>query len=57
MSPLPGLGTALRAARDGFYIAVGAGVLAFQRAQVQRRELEAKVGDLLGRSGSAQPSS
>jgi hypothetical protein len=34
------LGPAFRLAREALYVSVGAGVLAFQRVQVQRRELE-----------------
>jgi hypothetical protein len=32
-------------ATDALHVAVGFGVLAFQRAQVQRRELEARLPD------------
>jgi hypothetical protein len=35
--------SALRYAREALYIGVGAGVLAFQRVQVQRRELEKEL--------------
>jgi hypothetical protein len=35
--------SALRFAREALYIGVGAGVLAFQRVQVQRRELEKEL--------------
>jgi hypothetical protein len=31
--------------KDAGYVAVGLGVIAFQRAQVRRRELEAQLGD------------
>lgn len=30
--------------RDALYLSVGAGVLAFQKAQVQRRELADRIG-------------
>ena len=39
---LPTLRTSTRYAREALYIGVGAGVLAYQRLQVQRRELEAE---------------
>jgi hypothetical protein len=39
---LPTLRSSTRYAREALYIGVGAGVLAFQRLQVQRRELEAE---------------
>jgi hypothetical protein len=42
------------AARDAVYIAVGLGVLGFQRAQVRRRELQQHVDALLGRSAAPQ---
>jgi hypothetical protein len=42
------------AARDAVYIAVGLGVLGFQRAQVRRRELQHQVEALLGRSTPPQ---
>jgi hypothetical protein len=42
------------AARDAVYIAVGLGVLGFQRAQVRRRELQQQVDALLGRATSPQ---
>ena len=35
-----------KAVRDGAYIAVGAGILAFQRAQVQRRQLAKELEKL-----------
>ena len=34
-------------ARDAAYVSIGFGVLAFQQAQVRRRELEKTVGSLL----------
>lgn len=34
--------------RDGFYVTVGLGVIAFQKAQVQRNELNKLVGAGLG---------
>jgi hypothetical protein len=40
--------TAAKVGRDVVYLAVGTGVLAFQRLQVERREVEAKVRTLLG---------
>ena len=42
MSPLSPR-SAVRFAREALYIGVGAGVLAFQRFQVQRRELEKEL--------------
>jgi hypothetical protein len=33
-----------RAARDSLYVGVGLGLLAFQAAQVRRRELERQLG-------------
>jgi hypothetical protein len=42
MSPLT-LRSATRLAREALYIGVGAGVLAVQRLQVQRRELEKEL--------------
>ncbi len=33
-------------ARDGLYVAVGTGVLAFQRIQVAQRDLERRVAEL-----------
>jgi hypothetical protein len=42
------------AARDAVYIAVGLGVLGFQRAQVRRREVQHQVDALLGRSTPRQ---
>ena len=42
--PLPGpLRSTLRLAREALYVTVGAGVLAVQKAQVQRRELEIEL--------------
>jgi hypothetical protein len=46
--------TARDAARDAVYIAVGFGVLGFQRAQVHRRELQQQVDALLGRTPAPQ---
>ncbi|OWY62720.1 hypothetical protein B7486_56920 [cyanobacterium TDX16] len=40
--------TAAKVGRDVVYLVVGTGVLAFQRLQVERREVEAKVRNLLG---------
>lgn len=37
-----------RLARETLYLTVGAGVLAVQRVQVQRRELERQVGEWFG---------
>jgi hypothetical protein len=59
---------ALRFVRDSFYVAVGFGVLTFQRLQVQRRELEKSldrrlsavrqpVDRIVGRGGGDGPSS
>ncbi len=39
---------AVKFARDAVYVGVGAGVLLFQRAQVQRREFAKTVEDRLG---------
>jgi hypothetical protein len=38
------LGDVRRAARDTLYVGVGLGLLAFQAAQVRRRELERDLG-------------
>ena len=38
------LETAIKAAKDVVYVGVGAGVLAIQKAQVQRRELQKQFG-------------
>jgi hypothetical protein len=46
MAPLPlpaPLRSTLRLAREALYVTVGAGVLAVQKAQVQRRELELEL--------------
>lgn len=40
--------TATGFARDAFYVTVGAGVLAFQKAQVRRREIQKLADDRLG---------
>lgn len=40
--------TATEFARDAFHVAVGAGVLAFQKAQVRRREFEKRAEGSLG---------
>jgi hypothetical protein len=54
---LPTLRTSTRYAREALYIGVGAGVLAYQRLQVQRRELEAEWQRRFGGSSeSAEPS-
>ncbi len=45
---------AFRFAREALYVTVGAGVLAVQRMQVQRRELERQFGGRF--QGSAPPS-
>jgi hypothetical protein len=45
---LPTLRSTTRLARETLYIGVGAGVLAFQRLQVQRRELEAELSRRFG---------
>jgi hypothetical protein len=39
-----------KAVRDCFYITVGLGVIAFQKAQVQRQELRKQLRDLADRS-------
>jgi hypothetical protein len=41
---------AAKVGRDVVYLVVGTGVLAFQRLQVERREVESKVRTLLGNS-------
>jgi hypothetical protein len=51
---LPTLRTSTRYAREALYLSVGAGVLAYQRLQVQRRELEA---EWQRRFGGAEPAS
>jgi hypothetical protein len=38
------IGDVRRAARDTLYVGVGLGLLAFQAAQVRRRELEQELG-------------
>jgi len=50
---LPTLRTSTRYAREAVYIGVGAGVLAYQRLQVQRRELEAEWRKRFGGSDEA----
>lgn len=40
--------TATKVGRDAVYLVVGTGVLAFQRLQVERREVESKVRSLFG---------
>lgn len=42
------VGRAVRLGRDVLYVGVGTGVLAVQRLQVERRELEQRVRSLLG---------
>jgi hypothetical protein len=42
------VGTAVKVGRDVVYLVVGTGVLAFQRLQVERREVESKVRSLFG---------
>lgn len=37
-----------KAVRDSFYVTVGLGVIAFQKAQVQRQELRKQLEDGLG---------
>jgi hypothetical protein len=37
-----------KALEDALYVSVGLGILAFQKAQVQRRELSKAVGRALG---------
>ena len=39
---------AVKVGRDLLYLTVGTGVLAFQRLQVERREVEAKVRSIFG---------
>ena len=53
MNPLT-LRSATRLAREALYIGVGAGVLAFQRLQVQRRELEKELNRRFG-GNTAEP--
>jgi hypothetical protein len=50
---LPTLRSSTRFAREALYIGVGAGVLAFQRLQVQRRELEAELNRRFGGDADA----
>ena len=50
---LPTLRSSTRFAREALYIGVGAGVLAFQRLQVQRRELEAELSRRFGGDNDA----
>jgi hypothetical protein len=40
---------AVKLARDSFYVTVGFGVIAVQKLQVQRRDLEKSIDKLLGR--------
>jgi hypothetical protein len=54
MAPNPVRAT-LRLTREALYITVGAGVLAVQRLQVRRRELERQFGGRF--QGSAPPPS
>lgn len=42
-------------AREALYVTVGAGVLAVQKVQVQRRELEREIGRRLGGSTGPEP--
>ena len=37
-----------KTARDSFYVTVGLGVIAFQKAQVQRQELRTQLEDSVG---------
>ena len=53
MTPLT-LRSTTRLAREALYIGVGAGVLAFQRLQVQRRELEKELNRRFG-TDTAEP--
>lgn len=53
---LPTLRSSTRFAREALYIGVGAGVLAFQRLQVQRRELEAEWNRRFGGAATAETS-
>jgi hypothetical protein len=53
MAPNPVRAT-LRLTREALYITVGAGVLAVQRLQVRRRQLERQFGGRF--QGSAPPS-
>lgn len=46
-----------RTARDTFYVSVGLGVIAFQKAQVQRQELRKSVESNLGDARSTIESS
>jgi hypothetical protein len=45
---LPTLRSSTRFAREALYVGVGAGVLAYQRVQVQRRELERELSRRFG---------
>lgn len=52
-TPVASVRAALRLAREALYVTVGASVLAVQRVQVQRRELERQFGGRF--KGSAPP--
>jgi hypothetical protein len=43
-------------ARDAAYVALGLGVIRFQRASVRRRELEAEIGERLAPLREVLPS-
>lgn len=45
----PAVADLAEAAMDAVYLGVGAGVLAFQKVQVQRRDLQARIEPLLDR--------
>ncbi len=53
--PKVNFGRFAKALEDPAYVAVGVGVLGFQRAQVCRRSLERQVKGLLGEVGAAGP--
>jgi hypothetical protein len=54
VTPATPVRAALRFAREALYVTVGAGVLAVQRLQVERRELERQFGGRF--RGTAPPS-
>ena len=51
----PPLRSTLVLARETLYVAVGAGVLAVQKVQVQRREWEQEIGRRFGGSAGPEP--
>jgi hypothetical protein len=48
MTPEITLDDIQKTVRDSFYVTVGLGVIAFQKAQVQRNELRKQVGEGVG---------